>query len=265
MNDFRRSLTALIRPHVPVTARQTYYMAVAAGVCPKTENSYRRTLRVLGQAREVGSMPWEWIADNTRWVRQAETHSDLASALDDMQRHYRRDYWRDQPWRVEVWVESDSIASFISGTTHQMGVPLYVCKGQASKSYIKNAADTSQRLGKPVQVLYVGDWDPTGVAIDVSVDDRYRRYAPDAELHIQRIAVTPDLIRDLRLADHPAKPSDPNYRKFAARCEEEGLQATAVETEALPPDVLRQLVLDAVMGYVDRTLARFVAGFGDAT
>jgi hypothetical protein len=162
----------------PVTVRQVYYLAVAHNVVAKDEKSYKRVTAALADMREAGDLDWSAIADNTRWVRQDAAWNAVEDFLADMSVMYRRDAWRDQPYRVEVWVESDSIAGFIDQITRPLGVPLFVCKGQSSKAYIRGAAKQSDAMGKPIRSLSVGDHDPTGLRITTSVDDRYRRYAP---------------------------------------------------------------------------------------
>jgi hypothetical protein len=257
MVAFRSALVDLIEEvGPPVTVRQVYYLAVAHNVVPKTESSYRRVTTALADMRESGDLAWSAIADNTRWVRQQTCWDDVEDFLGDITRMYRRDTWRDQPFRVEVWVESDSIAGFVSEITYPLGVPLFVCKGQSSKAYIRDAATISDQLGKPIRVMYLGDYDPTGLRITTSVDDRYRRYAPSAELTVERIAVTPEQIDQLELVGHPSKRTDPNYPWFAARCAEHGTPASdgtylSYETEAIPPPQLRAMVRAAVESLMD--------------
>lgn len=230
----------------PVTVRQTYYMAVGSGLLPdKSERGYRKVIRHLGTLRESGALPWHYIADNTRWVRRPSMWRDLATALDDWHALYRRDYWHHQPKRLELWVESDSIASFVADIAAEFGVPLYVTKGQASKTYMHGAAEDARALGKPLEILYVGDFDPSGLQIERSVAERYARYA-DIDLRLQRVAVTAAQIAAGDLIATVAKGSDANYRRFVDHCHAHGVPVAAVETEALPPADLRTMVTDAI-------------------
>lgn len=262
MAAFRGALVEIIEDNgPPLTCRQVHYRAASVGLYAKEERNYRRTIDALSKMRETGEIPWSWVADNTRWVRQQTTHTDADEFLDEMQSMYRRDLWRTQPYRVEVWVESDSIAGFLGDEVIDLGVPLYVCRGQSSKAYIHGAATDSAALGKPVRVLYVGDFDPTGLRITESVGDRYRRYAPGADLQIRRIAVTAEQIEVYGLLPHATKTTDPNYRWYADRCADLGTPHYAdahgrpvpasFETEAIPPRVLRRIVADEVMDFID--------------
>ena len=174
---------------------------------------------------------------------------------------YRRDYWEHQPHRVELWVESDSIASFVSKMTYLYGIPMYVCKGQASKTYIREAADDALAAGKDLRILYVGDWDPTGLQIDTSLAERYGRYGAGVKLELQRIAVTPEQIRELSPISTPAKQTDRNFPRFEQRCNDAGVPVAAVETEALPPQFLRDLVDRAIAAQIDEERWELVAEY----
>lgn len=247
-----RVLVELIeRAGPPCTARQVYYMAVGAGVMGKTDNDYRRVLRRLSALRESGELRWDWIADNSRWVRQATAWRSLPDALEDWQHAYRRDHWATQPTRVELWVESDSIASFINADVMRYGLPMFVCRGQASRTYVRAAAEESRRVGKPVSIIYIGDLDPSGLAIHASLAERRNRFADGASLTLKRAAVTAAHVAELNLIGTPAKRTDPNYRGFAAWCETQGMQPMAYETEALPPDRLREIVRAAIVESID--------------
>jgi hypothetical protein len=249
----------------PVTVRQTYYMAAGRGLVSKDQGGYRQVIRRLTALRDRGTVPWEWIADNTRWVRKAATYRDLGDALAEWQAIYRRDYWQAQPKRVEVWVESDSIASFIGDTVDPYGVPLYVCRGQASRTYIRGAVNDAQVEGKPVQIIYVGDFDPSGLAIDRSLVDRYAEFgAGEVPLTLTRVAVTPEQIAAYDLFGYPAKRNDPNYRRFLETCAAHDLGPLAYETEALPPQVLRSIVDEAIAQAIDHSAWRAVASYETA-
>jgi hypothetical protein len=255
MAAFDEAMLYLVETHSesgrhPVTVRQAYYVATTMGFVGKTDTGYRKVVRHLASLRENGRLPWAWIADNARIRRQMDTYSTMSDALDEMQWSYRRDYWRSQPYRVEVWVESDAIASALSHTVLPYGVPLFTCRGQASKSYIWQAAADAAALGKPIRIIYLGDFDPTGLAIDLSLEERYRRYSDRAALEVERVAVTVEHVRR-GLPSGPAKVGDSNYKRFAAYCEAQRVPVASVEAEALPPAELRDLAKAAVEAWID--------------
>lgn len=252
---FEQAMLALVEENRPCTVRQAYYIVVSRGLLEKDtggkRNSYTKVTRTLGDLRERGELPFSWISDSTRWRRQAQVWTDAESALDSMVHFYRRDLWQRQARHLEVWVESDSIAGLLAPVTRRLGIGIMPCRGQSSKTFCHVAAQEYLAVDKPVTVLYVGDFDPSGFQIDRSLEERLRRYAPGVDLDFQRIGVTPAQVRDLGLVGHKANRADNNFPSFEARCVAEGLPVEAVETEALPPDYLREVVEQEVLEYVD--------------
>ena len=267
MQAIREGIVDLAQDHQPCTVRQIYYLGIGRYWDKDTGRSrkhYDTVVRYAGDLREAGDLPGGWIADNTRWVRQDTMYYSAADALDRWAESYRRDLWAAQPRRVEVWCESDSIAGVIDRVTRPSGVGLFVARGQASKTFVYEAVQSYRHIGKPVSIIYVGDWDPSGLAIPLSVEERIQRYGDDdLDLEFERIAVTASDVASGDLIGHSANMRDSNYRRFADHCRVMGLDPqTAVEVEAIPPERLRQRVrdaLDVLAGDVDAWNATIAA------
>ena len=154
-------------------------------------------------------LPFEWITDNTRTRYQADLHGSSDDALRDMARLYRRDLWRTQDRHVEVWCESDSIGGVLMNVTNEFGVAMLPCRGQSSKRFIWDSAQSYRALGQPVTCLYVGDFDPAGLDIGNSVRDRLARYGAE-DVEFKRLAIEPHQVLDLaarsRSQPEPASP-----------------------------------------------------------
>ena len=69
----------------PMTVRQVYYQLVTRGVIEKTESEYKSTVvRLLGNMRRKGRIPYEWIADaiqSLSAIEDGEAHDGGASCL----------------------------------------------------------------------------------------------------------------------------------------------------------------------------------------
>src|SRR5215203_2219972 len=62
----------------PMTVRQVFYRLVTQGAIGKTEAEYKHTgCRLLTTLRLDGSIPFGWIADNTRWMRKPTSYTGL--------------------------------------------------------------------------------------------------------------------------------------------------------------------------------------------
>jgi hypothetical protein len=110
----------------PMTNRHTFYRVVSEGAIDKTEQGYRVVCVQLVRLRRSGVLPFDWIADNTRWIRRARTYRSLQDMLTESARLYRRTLWDTSAVHVEVWCESDSIASVLVDETYLFDVPLMV-------------------------------------------------------------------------------------------------------------------------------------------
>ena len=244
MDALRRRLVEIAMESRPCSVRQVFYAAVSEGLVEKAEGEYRNTVsRLLAEARESGTLSWSVIADHTRSVYQKAAWDGLRDVITAVHQQYRRSIWSSQPRRVEVWTEARTLMGALRPVSDEWGVPLFPCGGYPSRTFVHDAAEDIGLAGKATTVLYLGDWDPSGKDIERSVIEGLRRYAPDADITLHRLAVTPGQVAHLGLPERPPKGSDPRAKGFKGGC---------VEVEALPAPVIRSLVAEAIEGLVDR-------------
>ncbi|GAA1930466.1 hypothetical protein GCM10009753_75370 [Streptantibioticus ferralitis] len=252
----RAALYSITEAAQPCSVRHVYYLGIGV-LWPKDTAGSRRNysvpVRELGYMREHGMMPWEWITDGTRMVRQEVQYDSLEDAMARMTESYRRNLWASQSQRVEVWCESDSVAGVLQPITSAWGVGLYSCRGQSSKTFVYEAVEEYARQGRGVTVIFAGDWDPTGRAVPRSVVERIGRYGNGGvDLDFQQIAVTADDVRSGQFTTHDVNTADVNFRRYREECLREGIDPhIAVEVEALSPGLLRQRLDEAIEGLVD--------------
>lgn len=244
----RRALAVLVGAEAPCTVRQTYYQATVHGLVPKTEAGYDKVGRLLSEMRREGVVPWGHIADNTRWMRKPATYSSAEAALTRWTASYRRDLLDVKGANIEVWLEKDALAGVVYEVTARWDVPLMVTRGYASLSFLHEAAMTLSlwaRRGVPTRIYYFGDHDPSGRDIDRKVEEELRNFAPDAELHFERIAVTEEQIAGWMLPSRPTKARDSRSHTFVG---------DSVELDAIPAARLRELVDDTIRTHIDPTI-----------
>ena len=103
ITKIRDAILDILSKDNPQTVRQIFYALTVRGVIAKQEIEYQRTVvRLLVEMREAGTIPFTWIADNTRWMRKPATFTGLESCLENTSRFYRRDLWAAMPVYVEV-------------------------------------------------------------------------------------------------------------------------------------------------------------------
>jgi hypothetical protein len=244
MERIREAIYGALESDRPMTVRQVFYRLVVLCVVAKTENEYKNTVgRLLVAMRRSGDIPFDWVADNTRWMRKPNTFSSLGDALQLTAQTYRRALWDNQPVYVEVWTEKDALAGVLLEETRPWDVPLMVSRGFSSVSYLYEAAEAIKAEGKPAYLYYFGDHDPSGVHIDRNIERQLREMAPEAEIHFERVAVRPEQIEAWGLPTRPTKDTDSRSKTF---------QGESVEVDAIPPARLRELVRGRIERHVDR-------------
>ncbi len=243
MDVIRGAIFSELEETHPQTVRHVFYRLTSLGLVPKQENSGYITVKTqLLKMRKSGRVPWGWVADATRWRIKPTSYGSLEEALVNNVRFYRRDIWRHAEVYVEVWCESDSIGSVINQVTREYDVPLMTSRGFSSATYLWEAAEDIAAIGKPAYLYYFGDWDPSGKIIPEIIERDLRKYAPDAEIHFKRIAITPAQIQDLELPTKPPKSSTHS----------KGFKGGTVEIEAMPVPVLLGLVRDCIEQHIDQ-------------
>jgi hypothetical protein len=227
----------------PASIRAVCYRLFVAGII--TDMSKAETSRVsvqLTYAREQGIIPWEWIVDETREVERTPQWSDAAAYGRCIARSYRRNRWTDQPRRVEVWSEKGTIRGTLAPVLERYGLAFRVMHGYGSATALHDAAVDSDG-DKILEVLYLGDWDPSGLHMsEIDIPTRIEKY--DGYIEIDRLAITE---ADTKAAGLPSfdaktKQGDKRYRWFRER-----YGARCWELDALNPVLLRERVEDAVL------------------
>jgi hypothetical protein len=233
----RYALHEIVAQMRPMTVRQTFYQATVNDLVEKTELGYRMVQNDLVVMRREGWLPYDWLADNTRWQRKPRTFSSVKQALDDTARLYRKALWDDADSYVEIWLEKDALAGVVTPVTSAYDVPLMVARGCASLSFLRDAAEHINTLDVPAAIYHLGNCDPSGVNAGEKIEETLRELAPHAEIAFERIAVTPERIRRWSLPTRPTKQSDSRSKGFGD---------ISVELDAIAPDDLRGLVQGAI-------------------
>jgi hypothetical protein len=235
------------------TVRHYYYKLLSYGLIRLTshnkssKNAYNFVSRILNRARHQGVIPWRAVIDPgrrsfTHWhydniEEYAETETNSA---------YRLDPHRGQPRKLEVWVEKDGIAEIADGTARRYRVPVYVCKGYGSETVIKHAAE---RYGDGVgwTLLYVGDFDPSGLDIQRNLADSLAEHESFPE--IVRVGLTQAQTRHLpAVAALDLKTNDKRYKAFVAKY---GTDQKGFEVDALSAADLGRLIEGAIVSRMD--------------
>jgi len=230
----------------PASVRACCYQLFVAGLIPSMEkNCTNEVSRHLRDAREAGVLPWHHVVDETREAETAGTWANPDQIIDAAVRGYRRDYWQDQPERVEVWSEKGTVRGTILPVLKSYGVTFQVAHGYNSATRMYDAAQDSIASDKTLTILYIGDFDPSSLHMsEVDIPRRLQRYGGIAE--IKRIALRRDDLAGLPSFPLESKRKDPRYQWFASRHGRE-----CWELDAMPPNDLRARVENEIFALLD--------------
>jgi hypothetical protein len=228
----------------PLSVRRLFYvLANRFQLVDKNLSGYRTVQNQTVEMRRAGSVPYSWIADNSRSIISPETYTGLESAMQQMHDYYRRNLWSQQPVYVEFWIEKDSMAGVISPITYKWGVPLYVSRGFSSLTQINQAAETIKAIGKPTYIYQFGDFDEAGFNLAKAVPNELRE-EHGVDVHFERIAITEEQIKEYDLPLRPASLGKVGKTKSWPH-------EFAVDLDAMSAPVLRKLAEKVIIQHID--------------
>jgi hypothetical protein len=172
----------------PITGRGVGYKLFTAGlIASMARSDMQRVYRLLREARESGTIPWEWIVDETRELERAASWDNPKAYARAVIRSYRRDYWNQQPVRVEVWSEKGTVRGVLQPVLDEFGVGFRVMHGFSGASTVHEIADSEN--DRTLVALYVGDYDPSGMYMsECDLPKRLEKYG-GFHVDLRRVAL----------------------------------------------------------------------------
>lgn len=240
----------------PLTLRQIYYQLVGSGFIENSVSQYGMLSKLLKHARIDGLIPWVDIEDRVRSYYELSGWKNaekfLTNSLNQFLNNYRRDLTLSQDVYLEIWIEKDALSSIFTRVASQYTVPVVVCRGFSSVSFLndyKMRLSTSQSR-RPV-LLYFGDFDPSGVEMLKSMEITLKDELKVEGIEFKRIALQKEDIDFYKLPHSPEalKKNDTRAKKHIAMYGE-----LAVELDALPPSVLQNKIKMAIENELDMDL-----------
>jgi hypothetical protein len=241
----RQILDVMASDH-PQSVRHMFYEMTnprLAEPVPKTDhgigNGYKAVQSRMKKLREEGRLPYNWVTDATRRGFHTFTYGDKSEFLRRVKGLYRADLWQHSAYYCEVWCESRSIAGVIEADCEELAVSLYPSGGFTSLTLAYQAADyiNDECRDQPVMIFYIGDYDPSGVLIDVAIERELRKHLrPEIGLQFIRIGITKEQIEEY---DLPTKPRKATEKRSPHILE-------TVEAEAMPARIMRKLLRDNI-------------------
>ena len=177
--------------YLPLTVRQIFYRLVGAHGYDKTEQAYARLGEHLNRARRAGLIQFDAIRDDgsswqSRWRGTApriSIHTFIGHAA-----QFRLDRQKGQPARLIFAVEAAGMLPQVQRIADPYGIAVHSSGGFDSLTAKHDLAVTLGQW-RHVEVLHIGDHDPSGVhlftsmAEDVRASPRSRPLTPISDFH----------------------------------------------------------------------------------
>jgi hypothetical protein len=247
----------------PMTVRQIFYRLVGAFGYPKDERAYKRLAETLVKARRARLIPFHRIRDDGTVSHLAggdngrdEVWDYIKDTIADPASYLRLDRNTDQPCHIELWCEASGMAPMLAQMVRYRDVSVYSTGGFSSVTVTYEVAQRIAAREKPTYFLHVGDYDPSGESIFTSMSQDIGSFVasgiggyfrPDTG-HVndededpffipQRVALTESQVEEFNLPSAPPKLSDSRSANWYGE---------TTQAEAMPPDLLEQVVKEAV-------------------
>jgi hypothetical protein len=214
------------------TVRGTAYHLEMIGGIQKTDKVFRNVGTALASAR--GVIPMNAFADNTRHI--IKNFDDEERSLEDYIDggiQYFKDLpngfktrvpkWLGQPRYVEVWIEKDTMTDSVTRALRGLDVVIAPNRGWSSLTFIHNNIErlideSHNNNRKNIDVLYAGDLDPAGWAMDKKITQELRKMDLETKdgtrTTFKRIGVTEEQLDKYNLK-HLTNPDPAVIKKFS--------------------------------------------------
>jgi len=245
---------------VQPTLRGIFYWLVGRNIIPNTRQVYKSLSRAMVRWRKQGVFPFDVLKEGEKkrevigkyginhnlWEEKLEWYEDdLKETLanlqgDDIEKiideiadrilpstpDFFVEKWCNQRSIVTIWLEKSAQADNVANFVGEWQIPVRVNVGYASWTWIYlGVSDIKKLLDRgfeSVIILYLGDWDPSGVDIERFLKEAMDFFkVPEEKVIFKRVAVTPEQIKKFNLPPRPEDSDtieklakDPRSKKF---------------------------------------------------
>jgi hypothetical protein len=201
------------------------------------------------------------IKDLNRRLKSERTYDSPREAIESTAEWYARDWWEKQPYYVEVMSEKEAL---INDVCERWQVPYTIVHGYNSTTAAYDAGKrfrTKIDNGRQVLVLYVGDFDPSGLQMQEDLEERINLVAGSTgSIEVKRLGLTREQVRQYRLPGQKVKlPAEKKEGDGRLKKGEDSRAAKYVkqhgklcwEVDALPPELIPNFIEQAVEAVID--------------
>jgi hypothetical protein len=240
-----------------LTLRQLFYQMVARALLENTSKTYKRLGVIVRDGRNAGLIDWNAIEDRVRVVNTHSSWDSPADIIETAAHSFKVDWWENQLYRPEVWIEKNALIGVIEGICTDLRVPYFATIGNNSQTLQYQAGKRFAEYfdhGLTPIVLHLADHDPNGIDMTRDVRDRLALYAR-RPVEVRRGALTMEQIEQYNPPPNFAKEADTRFNGYIKRF---GTRE-CWELDALNPTVISDLIrteIERLIGWPEWDAAR---------
>jgi hypothetical protein len=166
----REHILAMLAEFHPLGARGIGYQVINrfTGYGDKSDAFMERVAEQIKFMRLRGLIPFAHVIDESREIRTDTFWKNAVQIVNAAKRGFKLDPWPDQPFAVLVVAEKHGLAGILEQVTRPLRLPLATLGGTCSHTFAHDLAMwIASRPDQQVRILYLGDYDPSGVHIPV--------------------------------------------------------------------------------------------------
>lgn len=163
-----------------------------------------------------------------------------------------------QPYRIILVGEKSSLRPILLPFAEQVAGELLLPSGELSDTMVYDMAERAAADDRPAVALYFSDFDPAGYNMPTVVARKLQALKDlkptwNLDISVRSVALT---YKQVIALDLPSTPLKDTERRADSWRERWGREQTEIDAlAALQPEVLRQLVADAIAPFFDASLA----------
>ena len=221
-----RRIKQVSRHFAKLTVRQLFYLLISRHMYSASRQFYKRLDYILTKLRRSDHLLHAKFVDPTRVFVQAPMA-------------YRR---------IELWVEKDSLRNFLEHSAAKHRMSIQVLKGFASITMYRIALLRAEKRNVK-KILYVGDFDPSGLLIE-EIAKR------EMGVEVERVALTSEQIKRYKLPWLPVKRKDSRANHYIEMHGDKSWEVEALGPKNLMQVVEQKLQENIPLDYLVRTKAK---------
>lgn len=252
----------------PLTARQAYYRLISSEISKgdhwrthgNPNNGFVRYYDTMGRLlkwmRIDERLPWEAIIDEHRSVTDKlgfqNCEQFIRQEMAGLFTGFNLCLAQKQDRYIELWIEKAALLHIVKPIADKFCRRVVCCRGYDSVTFqaaFHNRAVEAIGLGQLPTVLYLGDWDPSGVNM-IKAAVQTLQYELDLfGVEYWRCGINPEHFVDIPADPVAVKDSDTRSIRFI---EEHG--PACYELDAFHPTQLQALVRQSLEHFTDMTM-----------